>query len=818
MSSSGPAVRSLATTSVRSRATTRRRSTCRCASTPTRARIRRRPRSWPSGSPRSRPTRPTTAIPTAPRPRCGPRLAEHLGQPAARDLPGQRQQRGAADDPAHLRRSRPRARSLFEPTYALHAHLARITATEVVEGRTRRRLRRSISTPRPRSIEQHRPSIVFVCSPNNPTGTVEPREVVTALLDRGRATAACSSSTRPTASSPTWSALELVDDTAPARRRAHLLEGVVARGGAARVRCRARVARRRARQGRAAVPPARCRRSSRAASRSRTATRWSAASRRSSRSGGGCSPRCSELDGITVFPSGANFLLFRVHGDGRAVWKALLARGVLVRDFSRWPRLDECLRVTVGTPAENDAFLGALRGAASGGDPREHSAVAPGTRRPRRRTSRVDLVVDGTGRIEIDDRHPVLRPHARAAREARRLRPHAHGARRPRRRSAPHRRGRRDHARHRVARRARRQGGRAAVRERARPARRGARAGRARPLGPPVPRVRRRPGRGVDRHVRSAARGGVLEGVRRRRARHAAPALAGRAQRSPRDRGVVQGCRPRRCATRFASKAPACRRRRASSDAGCRPVGRVAVLDYGIGNLRSAEKALAHLGAAGRAHDRSGSRARRGRCRAARASGTSAPCMAALRAAGLEELAREAATSGRPFLGVCIGMQMLFEGSDEAPGRRRVSACCPGRVTRLPATVKLPADRLEHRRAGRAARRSSPGLPDPAWLYFVHSYAPETDAGVVAAWCEHGRRFPAAVERGNVWATQFHPEKSGDVGLRLLANFVSRLPARRQSASNVMDLYPVDRPPRRARACDCSKATSRARPCTTRTP
>jgi histidinol-phosphate aminotransferase len=69
------------------------------------------------------------------------------------------------------------------------------------------------------------------------------------------------------------------------------------------------------------------------------------------------------FDGVTVFPSGANFLLFRVRGDGGAVWKALLSRGVLVRDFSRWPRLDECLRVTVGTPAENDAFLAALRGA-----------------------------------------------------------------------------------------------------------------------------------------------------------------------------------------------------------------------------------------------------------------------------------------------------------------------------------------------------------------------------------------------------------------------------------------------------------------------
>jgi len=66
------------------------------------------------------------------------------------------------------------------------------------------------------------------------------------------------------------------------------------------------------------------------------------------------------LAGITVFPSGANFLLFRVHGDGQAVWKGLLARGVLIRDFSRWPSLDECLRVTVGTSEENDAFLAAL--------------------------------------------------------------------------------------------------------------------------------------------------------------------------------------------------------------------------------------------------------------------------------------------------------------------------------------------------------------------------------------------------------------------------------------------------------------------------
>ena len=151
-------------------------------------------------------------------------------------------------------------------------------------------------------------------------------------------------------------------------------------------------------------------------------------------------------------------------------------------------------------------------------------------------------------------------------------------------------------------------------------------------------------------------------------------------------------------------------------------------------------------------------------------------CMNALRAAGLDDLARETATDGRPFLGICIGMQMLFEGSDEAPGVSGLGVF-PGRVTLLPATQKLPQigwNTLE-RVPGSALVA---GLDDPAWLYFVHSYAPETDNDVVAAWCRYGRRFPAAVERGNVWATQFHPEKSGDVGLRLLRNFAAVCSAR----------------------------------------
>ena len=153
--------------------------------------------------------------------------------------------------------------------------------------------------------------------------------------------------------------------------------------------------------------------------------------------------------------------------------------------------------------------------------------------------------------------------------------------------------------------------------------------------------------------------------------------------------------------------------------------------------------------------------------------------MDALRAAGLEDVARVAAVDDRPFLGICVGMQMLFEGSDESPGTSGL-AVLPGRVELLPSTRKLPQmgwNTLEARDGSRLLA----GLPDPAWCYFVHSYAvislgssPNRPPGgeSVAAWCEYGARFVAAVEVRPMWATQFHPEKSGRVGLAVLENFV----------------------------------------------
>ncbi len=194
------------------------------------------------------------------------------------------------------------------------------------------------------------------------------------------------------------------------------------------------------------------------------------------------------------------------------------------------------------------------------------------------------------------------------------------------------------------------------------------------------------------------------------------------------------------------------------------------MLDYGIGNLRSAEKALQHLGAdAALVTDPDA---------AAGAAGVVLPgvgsfgrCMEALRRSGLDRVVHEAVASDRPFIGICVGMQMLYEGSDESPGVPGLGVL-PGRVSRLPADVKRPQMQWNRLILTQPAHPMVQALgPDP-WVYFVHSYAPPEGSGVVAT-CEYGGTVVAAVARGGVWATQFHPEKSGPVGLALLRNFVT---------------------------------------------
>jgi glutamine amidotransferase len=192
-------------------------------------------------------------------------------------------------------------------------------------------------------------------------------------------------------------------------------------------------------------------------------------------------------------------------------------------------------------------------------------------------------------------------------------------------------------------------------------------------------------------------------------------------------------------------------------------------LDYGIGNLRSAQKALQRVGADAVLTDDPKV--------VESAAGVVLPgvgafgrCMEALRDSGLEKPARDAIGADVPFLGICIGMQMLYEGSEEDPDAAGIGAL-PGTIRRLSDTVKRPQMQwnvLERRRPSAMLE----GLDDPVWAYFVHSYAPEESDDVVAT-CDYGGRVVAAVERGRLWATQFHPEKSAPAGLRVLANFVA---------------------------------------------
>lgn len=194
----------------------------------------------------------------------------------------------------------------------------------------------------------------------------------------------------------------------------------------------------------------------------------------------------------------------------------------------------------------------------------------------------------------------------------------------------------------------------------------------------------------------------------------------------------------------------------------------IAVLDYGIGNLRSAAKALERVGA--------DARLTRDHGLIREAAGVVLPgvgafgrCMEALEESDLDEVTLEAAFSGRPFLGICVGMQMLFHGSEENPDVPGLGVL-PGVVRQLPDTVKRPQmqwNRLDLRYESALLA----GVGDDSWVYFVHSYAAEPDEHTVAT-CDYGGPMAAVVERGQLCATQFHPEKSGTVGLRILTNFV----------------------------------------------
>ncbi|MEX0703230.1 MAG: imidazole glycerol phosphate synthase subunit HisH [Planctomycetales bacterium] len=200
-------------------------------------------------------------------------------------------------------------------------------------------------------------------------------------------------------------------------------------------------------------------------------------------------------------------------------------------------------------------------------------------------------------------------------------------------------------------------------------------------------------------------------------------------------------------------------------------VAGIHIIDYGMGNLRSVQKAFAKLGFEADIVTRPEEIAGCGKL-VLPGVGAFRDAIAELRKQDLVEPVLEHVNSGRPFLGICLGLQMLFDTSHE-DGEWPGLGILPGEVVRFDEAPGLKIPHMGWNRVEIA--KQTPllaGIPDGAHFYFVHSYyvAPR-DASVVAGWCAHGNRFAAIVARDHLFATQFHPEKSQAAGLKLLENF-----------------------------------------------
>jgi imidazole glycerol phosphate synthase glutamine amidotransferase subunit len=195
----------------------------------------------------------------------------------------------------------------------------------------------------------------------------------------------------------------------------------------------------------------------------------------------------------------------------------------------------------------------------------------------------------------------------------------------------------------------------------------------------------------------------------------------------------------------------------------------IALVEYGAGNLPSVERALRLLGV--ESHRASTPKALEG-CDALILPGVGhfGALMRSLSERSLVGPLRAAVSRGTPLLGICLGLQAMFATSDEAPGDAGISLF-PQKVSALPATDRLPHMGWNQLRRARPSKLLE-GIPEDAYFYFAHSYA-ALDAGVAGvAYCDHCAPFVAVLEQKNVFATQFHPEKSGPVGARILFNFL----------------------------------------------
>ncbi|HEY0993774.1 MAG TPA: imidazole glycerol phosphate synthase subunit HisH [Kofleriaceae bacterium] len=201
----------------------------------------------------------------------------------------------------------------------------------------------------------------------------------------------------------------------------------------------------------------------------------------------------------------------------------------------------------------------------------------------------------------------------------------------------------------------------------------------------------------------------------------------------------------------------------------------IAVVDVCSGNLRSVERAIAQVGG-DVAVTRDADVVRRADKIVVPGQGAFGMFMRGLVERGLGDVLRGAIASGRPYLGICLGMQVLFDESEEQ-GPCAGLGVLPGRVVRMhPADRRLKVPHIGWNQVG--VRKPDPllaGIAEGAYLYFDHSYyAVPADPGIIALDTDHGERMTAAVRRDNIFACQFHPEKSQSVGLQMLRNFVER--------------------------------------------
>lgn len=198
----------------------------------------------------------------------------------------------------------------------------------------------------------------------------------------------------------------------------------------------------------------------------------------------------------------------------------------------------------------------------------------------------------------------------------------------------------------------------------------------------------------------------------------------------------------------------------------------VAIIDYDAGNIKSVEKAVNALG-----YEAVVTRDRSSIMNAEHVIlpgvGAFGDAMEKLHGYGLVEVIREVAANNTPFLGICLGLQLMFESSEEAPGVEGLSLL-KGRIVRLPDTedLKIPHigwNSLKYPNPGRLFA----GIAEDSYVYFVHSYYLQAEEPeIVKATTEYGALVHASVEKGNIFACQFHPEKSSDVGMKILENFL----------------------------------------------